>query len=133
MFKKISLIAFTAVLFASCDIGSTGSSSCPAVVGVPALAVTGPTEAVVDVPILLEVSYKTKKNCGDFYSFYKNEDLQPMVDIVTVNTTYDACSCDEVESTQKSNYTFKKSIPGTYLIKFKKTNETFVEHTVTVE
>ena len=133
MFKKISLIAFVAVLFASCDISDTNSSSCPIIIGVATTEVTGPVETAVNAPIILEVSYKTKKNCGSFSSFFKNESVDPMVDIITTNTYYDQCNCDEVESVQTENYTFKKSEPGTYVVKFKKTNESFVEYAVTVQ
>lgn len=133
MFKKISLIAFAAVLFVSCDITEKNSSSCPVIIGIATTAVTGPTETTVDVPITLEVSYKTKKNCGSFSSFFKNPSSDPLVDIITVNCSYDACACDQVESIEKENYTFKKSTAGVYVVKFKKTNETFIEHTVTVQ
>lgn len=133
MFKKISLIAFVTLLLASCDIGREEYSSCPVVIGVRATSVTGPSETAVDIPIILEVSYKTKKNCGDFVSFYSSASSGPLSDIITVNVNYDACSCDEVESTEKENYTFKKSTPGVYSVKFRQTNETFIVHTVTVQ
>lgn len=133
MFKKISFIAVAAVLFVSCDISEKRSDSCPSIIGVATTAVTGPTETTVDVPVTLEVSYKAKKNCGGFSSFFKNPSSNPLVDIITVNTMYDACACDEVESVEKQNYTFKKSTAGIYIVKFKNTNETFIEHTITVQ
>lgn len=133
MFKKISLTVFLALLLTSCDIGGEENNSCPVVIGVSATSVTGPSETAVNVPITLEVSYKTKKNCGDFVSFYNSTSSGPLSDIITVNVNYDACSCDEVESTEKENYTFKKSAPGVYIVKFRKTNETFIDHTVTVQ
>ena len=133
MFKKISLIAFVAVLFASCDIGSENSASCFTIVGVSTVSVTGPTETTINTPILLEVTYKGKKNCGGFESFFKNVSLNPSVDIITVNTSYDPCACDEKITNEKANYTFKKAEPGEYLVKFKATNDTFIEHNVTVQ
>jgi hypothetical protein len=133
MIKKISLIAFLSVFFISCDIGSTTTTNCPAIIGVAATAVVGPTEAAIDESILLEVSYKTKKNCGAFSAFFDNSFPSPLIDVVTVNVFYDACACDEIETVEKSNYTFKKSAAGVYVVRFKKTNDTFVEHTVTVE
>lgn len=133
MFKKISLIAFVAVLFASCDISERNSSSCPIIIGVSTTEVTGPEETTVGVPITLEVSYKTKKNCGSFSSFFENPSTDPLVDIITTNTYYDQCNCDEIESVDKQNYTFKKSEAGVYTVKFRKTNETYVEHIVTVQ
>lgn len=133
MFKKISLVALMAVVFANCDIKETNSSSCPVIIGVSTTAVTGPVEAAVNETVNLEVSYKTKASCGSFSSFYKNPSVEPLIDIITVNTVYDACACDEVESIKTQNYAFKKSAAGVYIVKFKKTNEDFIEHTITVQ
>ncbi len=134
MFKKISYTLLIATLFLSCEVDEKFSSNCPSTIGVPTTLVTGPTETTVDVPITLEVSYKAKGDCGDFTSFFKNPSTDPFVDIITVNTTFDACSCkQEVATTLKENYTFKKALPGVYTIKFKDTNQTTIDHTVTVQ
>ena len=133
MIKKISIIAFLAILSLSCDINEKRANSCPVIIGVSTTKVSGPIATAIDEAIVLEVSYKTKKNCGGFSSFFKNPSTDPLVDIITTNTFYDACSCDEVVSVQKEPYTFKKSTPGIYIVKFKNTNETFIEHTVTVQ
>ena len=79
------------------------------------------------------MSYKTKKNCGPFSSFFKNASVDPKVDIITTNVYFDQCNCDQVESVEKENYTFKKSEPGVYVVKFKETNESFIEHEITVQ
>jgi hypothetical protein len=133
MLKKITLLVLSLGLFTACEISERNSNSCPVIIGVPTTAVTGPTETTVNTTITLEVSYKTKKNCGGFSSFYKNPSSNPLVEIITVNTYYDACACDQVESIDKRDFSFKKSTPGVYVVKFKKTNEEFIEHTVTVE
>ena len=133
MFKKILYTLLIATLFLSCEL-EEDSSSCPTIIGVPATLVTGPTETTVNVPITLEVSYKAKGDCGDFSSFFKNPSSDPLVDIITVNTTFDACSCKQEEATTlKENYTFKKALPGVYTVKFKNTNETTIDYTVTVQ
>ncbi len=110
-----------------------GSNNCPIILGVSATAVTGPTETTVDVPITLEVSYVAKANCGSFTSFFKNQSSDAFVDILTINSSYDACSCDELDSVLKQDYIFKKTLPGVYTVKFRETNDTFIEHTVTVQ
>lgn len=133
MFKKISLGLILVLLFNSCDLGGDGSNNCPLTIGVATSAVTGPIETPADVAINLEVSYKTKKTCGLFVSFFKELNPSPLIEIITVNTSYDACSCDEVVSTEKQIYIFKKSVPGIYILKFRDTNTTFIEHTVTVQ
>lgn len=132
MFKKISLVAFLAILFSSCDV-SENIVSCPTIVGVATTAISGPTETAINVPIDLEISYKAKKDCGGFKLFFDNPSENPLVDIITVNTTYDECNCDEVQSVEKVNYSFKKSTAGVYVVKFRATNTTYIEHTVTVQ
>lgn len=133
MLKKISTLAILALIMISCDISESSTVNCPEIIGVGTTAVTGPSETTVNTEIDLEVSYKARKNCGGFSSFYKNTSSDPLVDIITVNNTYNPCSCDQVESIQTANYTFKKSTAGIYIVKFKKTNEIFVEHTVIVQ
>jgi uncharacterized protein YkuJ len=133
MLKKMFPIAFAALLFISCEPTQTYENTCPLIIGVSTTSVTGPIETLVDVPILLEVSYKAKKNCGGFSSFFKNVSTDTLVDIITTNTSYDACNCDEVETTETKNYSFEKAASGVYTVKFKKTNETFVEHIITVQ
>ena len=131
MFKKSLLLCFVALSAASCDISNDQPSNCPAVIGVSTVAVSGPTTATVDQTINLNVSYKTKKNCGDFHSFYK--EVNGLEKTITVNTIYDACDCDEVVTTEIAPYAFKEAAAGVYVLKFKETNTTFITHTITVE
>jgi len=133
MFKKISVVAFVAILFSSCDVSENLSNSCPAIIAVATTAISGPTETAIDIPVDLEISYKAKKNCGGFKLFFDNPSEDPLEDIITVNTTYDACNCDEVQSVEKVLYSFKKSAAGVYVVKFRETNTTYIEHTVTVQ
>ncbi|WP_396177017.1 hypothetical protein [Flavobacterium sp.] len=133
MFKKISIVALATVLFASCDPSSNTTSNCPVIIGVPTTLVTGPTTTAVNVPINLEVSYKAKANCGDFTTFFKEFTSDPLIELITVNNSYDSCSCDEVETVQKRIYIFQKTVPGVYILKFKDSNTTTIDHTVTVQ
>jgi hypothetical protein len=132
MFKKISLVALVAILVSSCEL-SENVINCPTTVGVVTTAISGPTEAAIDVPVDLEISFETKKNCGGFQLFYINPSDNVLVDIITVNTIYDECNCDEVLSVEKVNYAFKKSTAGVYVVKFRASNTTFIEHTITVQ
>lgn len=133
MYKRFGAAVVVAFLFLGCSLSEGNGGNCAVVIGVPTTAVTGPTETQVDTQIVLEVSYTAKANCGGFVSFFQPPGETPFVDVITVNTEYDACSCDQVESVQKVNYPFKRSTAGTYLLKFKKSNDTYVEHTVVVE
>lgn len=135
MLKKITLLVLSLGLFTACEIGHEASSTCPVVIGAPTSFVVGPNVTQVNVPITLEVSYKTKTKCGEFVSFHTATSSGPLSNIITVNTTYDACKCneDEIETVEKQNYTFKKSTPGLYVLKFKQTNDLYVVHNITVE
>jgi len=131
MLKKSIFLCFLALSIAGCDISSDEMNNCPTIIGVSTVAVAGPTTAAVDETINLNVSYKTKKNCGGFQTFFK--EVIGLEKIVTVNVIYDYCDCDEVVTTEVQPYAFKESTAGVYVLKFKETNTTFITHTVTVE
>lgn len=118
-----------AVLFASCSYSS--ESNCPVLVSVPASAVTGPTEAAINEEISLNVSYRSKANCSDFSAFNKQNIVNQRV--ITTNVIYDACNCsDSTVTTRTEVFKFKEATAGVYELKFKKENDGFVNHTVTV-
>lgn len=130
----MAVLSFVLGTLASCDIGdSVNTSSCPTVIGISATAVTGPTEAQVNEEISLPVSFKIASACGDFNRFYVDPNGLPSERTITVNATYDACDCDNVYTTETEPYKFKAATAGTYTLKFKTTNTTFVTHVVTVE
>jgi hypothetical protein len=133
MFKKIIFLFLSVLAVASCDVASTRDITCPELIAVETTAISGSTSTAVNVSIDLEISYKAKKNCGGFELFFVNPSQDLLVDILTINTSYDGCKCDEIETVEKVNYPFTKSLPGVYLVKFRKTNTTYIEHTVTVQ
>lgn len=131
MLKKTITLAFLALSIASCDLSSDSPGTCATIIGVATEAVEGPTTAAINETITLNVSYQTTSNCGGFQSFYKQG--TGLEKIITVNTVYDACNCDEEVSIEVEPYAFKESVAGVYVLKFKESNSTFVTHTVTVE
>lgn len=131
--KKLSLLALGLlfVSLSSCDIG--GSNDCTSqYVGVGTTAVTGPETAAVNETITLQVSFSVTSNCGEFQLFHADQG-EPNETIITVNAKYDGCNCDKTAVTLTAPYSFKAVAPGTYLLRFKKDNTTFIDKQIVVQ
>ena len=128
--KSILFVLFSAVAFSSCDVGATDSSTCPQVIGLGTTAVTGATTAAVNETIALNVTY-TKSSCATFSSFYEINEGENK--IITVNVQVDSCACTSEETVNETKiYNFKRTAAGTYVLKFRVTNSTFITHTIVV-
>ncbi|MDI1255239.1 MAG: hypothetical protein PSV16_03980 [Flavobacterium sp.] len=128
--KSILFLLLTAVAFSSCDISGSNSSTCSQIIGIGTTAVTGPTVAAVNETIVLNVSY-IRSSCATFSNFYEVNDVDGK--LITVNVQVDPCACTSEETiTESKNYNFKRTTAGTYVLKFKVTNTTFVTHTIVV-
>ena len=125
-------ILFATILVSSCDVSSySNTSNCPVLVGAPTASVSGPTEAAINEEITLNVTYKTKNNCEDFYNF--NRESLANQRIITVNVMYDACAClDTTVTTEVEPFKFKESEAGLYNLKFKMGDNLYVVHNVAV-
>ena len=131
LIKSAIATLLIAVLFASCDPGYSNESNCPVIVSVPTAAVTGPSAAAVNEEISFNVSYRSRANCSDFSTFHK----QILVNqrIITPTVVYDACACtDSTVTTRTEVFKFKEAAAGVYELKFRKENDDYINHTVTV-
>ena len=128
--KSILFILLAAVTFSSCDISGNDAHSCPQIIGIGTTAVTGPATAAVNETIVLNVAYQ-RSSCATFSDFYEVNEIDAK--IITVNVQVDPCACTSEETVNESkNYNFKRATAGTYVLKFKKTNTTFVTYTIVV-
>lgn len=132
LLKSVALTIIVTVLFTSCNPSSyERSSSCPVVTGVPTSFVTGPTEANINEEITLNVSYKTKSDCSEFFNFHTQGLANQRT--IGVNVMYDACACqDETVTTEVELFKFKESEAGLYVLKFRAANDLYVVHNITV-
>ncbi len=119
------------VSLSSCDIG--GSSDCTSqYVGVGTTAVTGPETAAINETITLQVSFSVSNNCGEFQLFH-TEQGEPNETIITVNAKYDGCNCDKTAVVKTEPYSFKAIAAGTYVLRFRKDNTTYIDKTIVVQ
>lgn len=132
LIKKVAVTLLVTIFLASCDASNySNTSNCPITVGAPTVSVTGPSAAAINEEVTLNVSYKTKKNCGDFINFSKQSLANQR--IITVNVVYDACACsDATETNEVEPFKFKESEAGLYVLKFKTENDLYVVHNITV-
>jgi len=123
----LSIVFFT---ISSCDLSDDGKQSCTKTEGTPTASVTGPTEAATNETITLEIGFNVYNSCGDFYLFYEQNILD--IKYITVNAKYDGCTCTTGVITKTANYSFTAATAGTYVLRFKTSNTSYIEHTIVV-
>lgn len=134
--SKTLLLLVAVFSVSSCDLGSDSESTCLFYEGAATVAVTGPETAGVNQEIILNVSYTSRKDCGTFYNFYEVADVNNVNSItITVNTIIESCNCSTATITKTEPYKFKALSAGTYVLKFKKSNEPtdLITKTIVVE
>lgn len=94
------------------------------------------TEAVSLIPIIdmigatYKVDFPISNGCGKFNKF--EETINGNARIIKVITKYEGCICTQDYSIQSANYIFTSAIPGTYILKFQKSDGTFFIETVVI-
>lgn len=99
------------------------------------------SESYVDSVELLETAdaigfpYKVKfivmNGCGGFGSF--EETVAGNTVTVNVIAKYEGCVCTEAIEVKEAVYSFNPTAPGTYTLRFRNTEDTFITKTITVE
>ena len=131
---KTMLLAVMLFSITSCDLGGDDTSvqNCNYPIGIGTTAVTGPTTASLNEEIELTVSFTLGNNCGKFHQFYETLDGN-RDKIITVNALFEGCNCDNSPVAKTEKYKFKAVSEGVYNLKFRKANNEFLIHTITVE
>ena len=80
---------------------------------------------------LFKAKFVVKNGCGEFESF--KEIVSGNVRTITVEAKYEGCICDTALHTKEGVYNFKPTAPGTYTLRFRNSEDTFITETVTVE
>ena len=120
---------FAAVLMSSC-MSENDENACYSITATPTTAVTGPTETTVGVPITLNVTYTVFNNCDSFYLFF--EEITQSAKYYAVNVRYDGCNCPSQNYSRTQPFEFVSQEVGSFALRFKTTNTTYVEHVVEV-
>ncbi|RZK04143.1 MAG: hypothetical protein EOO46_17340 [Flavobacterium sp.] len=128
--KKIFLVLISFALLTSCANDDNASESCLSY-----------SEAYVDTVEAIEtadaigfpfkVSFTVLNGCGDFGSF--EETVAGNVVTVNVIAKYEGCICTEALEIKEAVYSFKPTTPGTYTLRFRTSEDTFITETVTAE
>lgn len=121
---------FVFIIFYSCSLENNTNSNCIYYEGTSTTAVEGPSETTRNVPIDLTVTFNVYNSCGQFYLFHE----EPITNgkIITVNAVYEGCDCTQALYQRTKNYTFSSSTTGSFLLRFKLTNATYIDKTITV-
>lgn len=128
--KKIFLAVASTFLLMACSNDDNGSDNCTSYADAYVDSVEEVTTADA-AGFLFKVRFSVINGCGDFNSF--KEIASGNVRTVTVEAKYEGCICDTALHTKEAVYNFKPTAPGTYTIKFRNTEDTFITETVTIE
>lgn len=79
---------------------------------------------------LFDVEFGVDNACGQFDSF--NQTTNGTTTTIQVIAKYEGCVCTQETPLRHAVYFFSKSTPGTYILKFKMKNNSFIAHTVIV-
>lgn len=79
---------------------------------------------------LFKVRFVVMNGCGEFGSF---EEIIGDSTTVKVIAKYDGCVCTEALEIKETVYSFNPTAPGTYTLRFRNSEDTFITKTVTLE
>jgi hypothetical protein len=97
----------------------------------PVTKVEGANTALVNQEISLKVSFGCFNGCGQFGNF--DETITGNVTSISVNAKYEGCICTQDAPIRQIMYKFKKSQAGTFDLRFLKTENTYITHTIVVQ
>jgi hypothetical protein len=98
----------------------------------PAVSVEGPVTGRVNEVVPLSVSFGVSSGCGQFNQFVV-ESLAGTTHTVQVRARYAGCICTQVAPILQATYPFQANQPGVYTVRFRKADNSFVTHTVTIQ
>ncbi len=90
-----------------------------------------PNSDTENVPNDFEIMFPVTNGCGEFNSF--KQTTAGNVTTIEVVAKYEGCICTQDVRLLKSVYNFNQTIPGTYILKFKMSDDTFTTKTVIIE
>ena len=127
--KNIFLALISFALLISCASDDNGSDNCLSY----SEAYVDTVEAIENadaVGFLFKVNFIVMNGCGGFGSFE-----QTTGNTVTVNVIakYEGCVCTEALEVHDAVYSFNPTAPGTYTLRFRTSEDTFITETVTLE
>ena len=128
IFKSLAIL-FLFLSFISC-FPDQSDNGCYEISGTPTIAVEGPTTTTLSNSVILDINYTVINTCDTFYLFY--EEISQGAKYITVNVRYDGCNCTQETTNRSTQYEFIPEEVGTFSLRFKTTNTTYIEHIIEV-
>ena len=98
----------------------------------PAGVITVETNATADgIGQFFDVTFPVINGCGEFGSF--NQTTAGNVTTIEVIAKYEGCICTQDIRFLKELYNFSQTTPGTYILKFKMEDGTYLTQMVLIE
>lgn len=127
--KKLFLALVSFALLTSCGSDDNGSENCLSYSEAYVDSVE-PIENADAVGFLYKVKFIVMNGCGGFGSF---DEIIGDSTTVKVIAKYEGCVCTEALEIKEAVYSFNPTAPGTYTLRFRTSEDTFITETVTVE
>ena len=97
----------------------------------PVTKIEGAGSALANHEVILKVSFGCYNGCGQFGDF--DEIKMGNTTTIIVNAKYQGCFCTQDAPVRQTLFKFKESETGTYDLKFWKTENTYLTHTIIVQ
>ena len=104
---------------------------CTSTAYAPIVSAIGPRTVAVNQAATFVLGYALGSDCGTFGSVVavpSGNTLQ-----IGVMGTYNGCACNASTTISQTSYQFQVTQPGTYILQFLTTNNTFITDTVVVK
>ncbi|RZK23889.1 MAG: hypothetical protein EOO56_03460 [Hymenobacter sp.] len=128
--KSLFACSFAALSLTSCL--SAQEPTCTSTAYAPIVSAIGPKTAAVNQPVAFVLGYALGSDCGAFSSVVAIPSTGNVLQIGVMGV-YNGCACNSTTTTSQTSYQFQASTPGTYLLQFLTTNNTFITDTVVVK
>ena len=124
-----SCAALAAFGLTSCLNGQ--EPTCTSSAYAPIVGALGPKTVAVNQAAVFVLSYALGSSCGSFGSVV----AVPNGNVLQIGVmgAYNGCSCSATTAISQTSYQFQATAPGTYLLQFLTTNNTFITDTVVVK
>lgn len=125
---KLASAFLIGMMIMACDSNET--DECTEVRSASIVAVEGPDEGQVNEPQVFDVDFAVINGCGGFQEFKENTDGNTIT--IEVFAIYQGCVCTQDVPIREVDYSFTPSSQGTYTLKFKSGESTFIEKQLTI-
>jgi hypothetical protein len=137
MKKIFSLLIFFTSIFAGCEKANKDCDKFPenppeGLVQWNVLSVAGPTAAMVNQPLSIEVTYPTSSGCDYVSKFVTANCSSNNILIKTYGNTILDLPCTQAAVPKKINFEFSPNVKGQFVFKFINKDNSVISCTITI-